>query len=166
MVSEPIPTGFHVAQINMARARESLADPRLADFVAQLDEINALADRSPGFVWRLQSESGNATDIEVGGDPRLIVNMSVWESPDALFDYVYKSGHLRVLSRRKEWFERLETPAVALWWIPVGTRPTVEDGLERLDHLARHGPTERAFTLKTRFPASTNLADPVAAESQ
>ena len=101
-MSDPISTGFHVAQINMARARASLEDPLLADFVAQLDAINALAEQSPGFVWRLQTESGNATDIEVGGDPRLIVNMSVWESPDALLDYVYKSGHLRVLGRRKE----------------------------------------------------------------
>ncbi len=166
MVSDPIQTGFHFAQINMARARAPLTDPRLADFVAQLDEINALAEQSPGFVWRLQTETGNATDIEVGGDPRLIVNMSVWESPEALFDYVYKSGHLRVLSRRKEWFERLETPSVALWWIPVGTLPTIEDGLARLDHLARHGLTERAFTFKARFPAPTSLADRVTAESQ
>lgn len=113
MVSDPIQTGSHFAQINMARAHAPLTDPLLADFVAQLDEINALADRSPGFVWRLQTETGNATDIEVGGDPRLI-----------------------------------------------------EDGLARLDHLARHGPTERAFTFKSRFPAPTGLADRVTAESQ
>jgi hypothetical protein len=166
VVSDPIQTGFHFAQINIARARAPLTDPLLADFFAKFDEINALADGSPGFVWRLQTETGDATDIEVGGDPRLIVNMSVWESPDALFDYVYKSGHLRVLSRRTDWFERLETPSVALWWIPVRTLPTVEDGLERLDQLARHGPTERAFTFKTRFPAPTGLADRVTAESR
>ncbi len=159
MVSDPIQTGFHFAQINMARARASLEDPLLADFFAKFDEINALADRSPGFVWRLQTDAGDATDIEVGGDPRLIVNMSVWESPDALFDYVYKSGHLRVLSRRTEWFERLETPAVALWWIPVGTLPAIEDGLERLEYLARHGPSARAFTFKTCFPAPSAAAD-------
>ncbi len=166
MVSDPIQTGFHFAQINMARARASLENPLLADFFAQLDEINALADSSPGFVWRLQTDAGDATDIEVGGDPRLIVNMSVWESPEALFDYVYKSGHLRVLGRRTEWFERLEMPSIALWWIPVGTLPAIEDGLERLDHLARHGPTERAFTFKTRVPAPTGLADRVTAGSQ
>ena len=108
----------------MARAQATLTDPRLAEFVAQLDEINALADRSPGFVWRLQTDAGNATDIKVSDDPRLIVNMSVWESLDALTAYVYKSGHLRVLSRRKEWFERLDTPSIALWWIPgLGRAP-------------------------------------------
>ncbi len=143
----------------MARAIAPLTDPRLADFVALLDEINALADQSPGFVWRLQTETGNATDIKVGDDPRLIVNMSLWESLEALTDYVYKSGHLRVLSRRKEWFERLDTPSIALWWIPVGAPPTVEDGLERLNHLARHGPSERAFTFKAGFPAPSRAAD-------
>jgi hypothetical protein len=150
-------TEFHFAQINLARARAPLTDPLLTDFVDLLDEINALADRSPGFVWRLQSESGNATDFEIGGDPQLIANMTVWESPEALFDYVYKSGHLRVLSRRTEWFERLKTPSLALWWVPVGMVPTLEEGLERLDHLASHGPSERAFTFKNRFPAPSSI---------
>ncbi len=163
MVSDPLPTRFHLAQINMARAYASLTDPRLADFVAQLDAINALAARSPGFVWRLRTDVGNATDMEVGDDPRLIVNMSVWESQDALFDYVYKSGHLQVLARRTAWFERLDTPSMALWWTPVGTPPTPEDGLERLDHLARHGPSERAFTFKARFPAPSGRADRITA---
>ncbi len=104
-----------------------------------------LADCSPGFVWRLRTDAGSATDIEVGDDPRPIVNMSVWESQDALFDYVYKSGHLKVLARRKAWFGRLDTPSIALWWTPVGAPPTLEDGLERLDHLVRHGPSERAL---------------------
>ena len=143
----------------MARAQATLTDPRLAEFVAQLDEINALADRSHGFVWRLQTDAGNATDIKVSDDPRLIVNMSVWESLDALTACVYKSGHLRVLSRRKEWFERLDTPSIALWWIPAGAPPTLEDGLERLDHLARHGPSERTFTFKAAFQAPVGAAD-------
>ncbi len=104
-----------------------------------------LADHSPGFVWRLRTDAGNATGIEVDDDPRLIVNMSGWESQDALFDYVYKSGHLQVLARRKAWFERLDTPSIALWWTPVGAPPTLEDGLERLDHLVRHGPSERSL---------------------
>ncbi len=165
MVSDPIQTWFHMAQINVARAHAPLTDPRLADFVALLDEVNALADRSPGFVWRLQAETGNAADIEVGDDPRLIVNMSVWESQEALFDFVYKSGHLQVLARRKEWFERLDTPSLALWWTPIGATPTLEDGLERLDHLARHGPCERAFTFKARFPAPGGTADRIMAIS-
>ena len=158
MVNSSIPTGFHLAQFNIARTRAPLEDPLLADFVDLLDEINALADRSPGFVWRLQSESGNATDFEIGGDPQLIANMSVWESPEALFDYVYKSGHIQVLSRRKEWFERSDTPNMVLWWVPVGTVPTLEVGLERLAHLTRHGPSERAFTFKTRFPAPSGTS--------
>ncbi len=123
-----------------------------------MDEINALADRSPGFVWRLQSEAGNATDFEIGGDPQVIANMSVWESLDALFDYVYRSGHIRVLSRRKEWFERSDTPSMVLWWIPVGAPPTLEDGLARLARLTDHGPSARAFTFKIRFPAPTGTA--------
>ncbi len=125
MVSDPIQTRFHLAQINIARAVAPVTDPRLAGFVAQLDAINALADRSPGFVWRLQTDTGNATDIEVGDDPRLIVNMSVWESHDALFDFVYKSGHLQVLARRKEWFQRLETTSLALCWSPVDALPAL-----------------------------------------
>lgn len=165
MVNPPIETGFHFAQINVARARAPLDDPLLADFVAQLDEINALADRSPGFVWRLQDETGSATDIQVEDDPLLIVNMSVWESREALFDYAYKSGHRQVLSRRKEWFERLETPSLALWWVPVGIQPTLEDGLERLGHLARHGPSAQAFTFNTCFPAPRAATDRAAAAS-
>ena len=159
MVNPPIETGFHFSQINVARARAPLEDPILADFIAQLDEINALADRSPGFVWRLQDESGSATDIQVEDDPLLIVNMSVWESQEALFDFVYKSGHMPVLSRRKEWFERLDTPSLALWWAPVEILPSLEDGLERLEYLARHGPSARAFTFKTCFPAPSDAAD-------
>ncbi len=149
----------------MARARAPLTDPLLADFFAQLDEINALADRSPGFVWRLQDETGSAADIQVEEDPLLIVNMSVWESQEALFDFVYKSGHIQVLSRRKEWFERLATPYLALWWAPVGILPTLEDGLERLKYLARHGPSARAFTFKTFFPAPRAATDRATAAS-
>ena len=165
MVNSPIQSGFHLAQINLARARAPLTDPLMADFVDLLDEINALADRSPGFVWRIQADSGNATDFEIGGDPQLIANMSVWESLEALFDYVYKSGHLQVLSRRKEWFERSDTPSLVLWWVPMGAPPTLDDGLERLDRLARHGPSERAFTFKTQFPAPTGIAEPATANS-
>ena len=106
-------TGFHLAQINVARALAPLDDPRLAGFVARLDEINALADRSPGFVWRLQSDSGNATDIQVSDDPLTIVNMSVWRDLDSLFAYVYRSDHLQVMAQRRQWFEK---PAGALTW--------------------------------------------------
>jgi hypothetical protein len=146
-------TAWHLAQINVARAVAPIDDPVMAEFVAQLDAVNAIADASPGFVWRLQSESGNATDIQAYADPKIIINMSVWESAEALFDYVYKSDHLSVLRRRRDWFERANRPIMALWWIEAGQTPSVEDGVARLDYLAEHGPTERAFTFKERFPA-------------
>ncbi len=143
----------HIAQLNIARARAPLEDPLLADFVAQLDAVNALAEASPGFVWRLKSDSGNATDIRAYDDPLMIVNMSVWESIEALFDFAYRTSHTKVMNRRKEWFESLPGPHLVLWWIPAGTIPTVEEAKRRLDHLAAHGPTATAFTFKARFPA-------------
>jgi len=135
-----------------------LDDPLLADFMAQLDAVNALAERTPGFVWRLKSDSGNATDIRAFDDPLMIVNMSVWESPDALFAFTYKTAHTKVMNRRKEWFESLPGPHMVLWWVPAGTRPTVEEAKQRLDYLAIHGPTAAAFTFKVRFPAPADLA--------
>ena len=145
-------TSWHLAQINIARAVASLDDPAMAEFVAQLDAINAVADVSPGFVWRLQDESGNATDIQAYSDPRMIINMSVWETAEALFDYVYKSDHLSVLRRRKDWFEADGRPRLAMWWIEAGQIPSVDDGVVRLDHLAEHGSTAYAFTFKDQFP--------------
>jgi hypothetical protein len=151
-------TPYHLAQFNIARALADLDDPLLADFMAQLDEINALAEESPGFVWRLQTDSGNATDIQVSDDPRLLVNMSVWGSAKALFDYVYKSGHAKVMARRREWFERSGKPYLVLWWVSAGHRPTVEEALERLAELERNGPSPRAFTFKQRFPPPSGAA--------
>lgn len=144
---------WHLAQINVARALAPLDDPVMADFVARLDAVNALADRSPGFVWRLQDESGNATDIPATDDPLVIVNMSVWASVEALFDFVYRSGHKAVLTRRREWFERYDGPHMALWWVEAGHRPTVAEGLARLERLAENGPSADAFTFRQRFPA-------------
>ena len=126
-----------VAQLNVARAVGSIDDPRLADFMALLEEVNLLAEQSPGFVWRLQGASGNATDLRVEGDPRVIVNLTVWESVDDLFSFTYRSDHRSVFSRRFEWFERWEGPSVALWWQPVGTIPTIEDGFRRLERPRR-----------------------------
>lgn len=144
--------GWHIAQMNVATALRPLDDPLLADFVAALDGINALADRSPGFVWRLQSDAGNATDIQASDDPRFIVNMSVWETPEALFDFVYKTAHRTVMARRREWFSRPDGPYQVLWWVPAGTVPTVEEGLARLARLAAEGPSAAAFTFKAAFP--------------
>jgi hypothetical protein len=147
--------GYHLAQLNVARAVAPLDDPRLAGFMALLDEVNSLAELSPGFVWRLQGPSGNATDLKVEGDPRVIVNLTVWESVDDLFSFTYRSDHRSVFARRFEWFERWEGPSVALWWQPAGTIPTIDDAFRRLGVLADQGPTPQAFTLKQRFPAPT-----------
>ena len=144
---------WHIAQMNVGRAVARPTEPPMAAFTALLDEINALAEASPGFVWRLQSEQGNATDIQTSDDPRFIVNMSVWDSVEALFAFTYRSGHRDVMVRRREWFQ---TPAGAyqvLWWIPAGHRPTVEEGLQRLRQLDACGPSAEAFTFKTVPPA-------------
>jgi hypothetical protein len=147
----------HIAQLNIALAKAPLEDPLLADFMAQLDAVNAMAEASPGFVWRLKSDSGNATDIRAYDDPRMIVNMSVWESIDALFAFTYKTAHTKVMNRRKEWFESLPGPHMVLWWIEPGTIPTVAEAQRRLDHLTQHGPTATAFTFKARFQPHAQL---------
>jgi heme-degrading monooxygenase HmoA len=126
-------------------------DPVMADFQAALDPINALADGAPGFVWRLQTEDGDATAIRPYEDERVMVNMSVWESLDALEQFVYRSGHIAVMRRRREWFERIKV-FLALWWVPAGHEPTIDEAKERLAHLELNGPTPHAFTFKARFP--------------
>jgi hypothetical protein len=147
-------TRFHLAQVNIGRFRAPIHDPIMAGFRTQLDPINALADRSPGFVWRLQTEDGNATAIRPYADDQLMaINMSVWESLESLQQFVYKSAHVGTLRARKEWFEPIEGPGLALWWIPVGHIPTVAEARERLQHLKEHGPTPHAFTFRTPFPA-------------
>ena len=140
-----------IAQLNVARAVAPLDDPRMADFMALLDEVNLLAERSPGFVWRLEGPSGNATDLRVGNDPLVIVNLTVWDSADDLFAFTYRSDHRSVFARRFEWFERWEGPSVVLWWQPAGTIPTIDEALRRLELLADRGPTPEAFTFKQRF---------------
>lgn len=134
--------------------------PVIAGFKAALEPINALADEAPGFVWRLQTEDGDATAIRPYEDERMMVNMSVWESIEALRAFVYTSGHTSVMRNRKRWFEKLETYLV-LWWVPAGHQPTIEEAKERLEHLKRRGPTPHAFTFRASFPASD--ADPDAA---
>jgi hypothetical protein len=143
---------FHVAQVNVSLPAEPLDSPRLVDFVAALEPINALADVAPGFVWRLQTEDGNATAIRVLDDDRLIVNMSVWESIEALGEFVFRTAHTGVMRRRREWFVPMRESMTALWWVPAGTVPTVADAERRLHHLRAHGPTEFAFTFRAPFP--------------
>ena len=150
---------FHLAQINIGRMRGPIDSPTMRGFVRQLDAINAVADAAPGFVWRLQSDQGNATDIQAYADPRLIVNMSVWDSVEALRAYVYKSGHVGPMRDRKKWFEKIEQPITALWWVPAGHVPSVAEGQARLERLRLVGPTPHAFDFGHPFapPAASPL---------
>ncbi len=153
---------YHLAQVNIARTKAPLDDPLMRGFVEQLDPINQLADRSPGFVWRLQTEEGDATSILLFDDPRLIVNLSVWTSFEALKAYVYSGDHLSVLKSKKSWMEKLDTPSLALWWLPVGQLPTPEEAKERLALLAKNGPSATVFTFARPYPAPE--AEPGAAD--
>ena len=144
---------FELAQVNIARALAPLDSPQLADFVDNLDRINAVADRAPGFVWRLQDESGNATDIQIDDDPLLIVNLSVWQSQQALEDFAYRTAHKKIFERRQAWFEAPKGPHLALWWVPAGHRPDVAEAMAKLALLAEQGPSPEAFTFKQAYPA-------------
>jgi len=149
---------YHLAQINIGRLIAPLDDPKIAEFVAQLAPINAIADKAPGFVWRLQSESGNATDIAYNEDDRsIMVNMSVWESLEALRDYAYKSEHMKVFRDRAKWFVKMDKPHYCLWWIPDGHIPTVAEGRERLEHYQTHGATPYSFWFSQEFPQPTEV---------
>lgn len=141
-----------LAQVNIGRMKAPLESPTMEGFVARLDEINALADRSPGFVWRLQTTEGNATYLRPYDDDRILFNMSVWETIDALRDYVYKSAHVELLRQRQEWFAAFGGMYLALWWVPAGHRPSVDEAKKRLAHLAANGPTPFAFTFREPFP--------------
>jgi hypothetical protein len=143
----------HLAQLNVARLRAPMEDPLIDGFRLNLDRINALAETSPGYVWRLQDESGNATGIKPFGDDLEIVNLTVWESIDALANFTYRSGHVEILRRRREFFEAPSVAVLCLWWIPEGTTPTVEDAIARLEHLRSNGPGPKAFTFRHRFDA-------------
>jgi Domain of unknown function (DUF3291) len=137
---------FQLAQVNIGRPRGQMTDPVMAEFVARLPEINALADQSPGFVWRLQTEDGDATAVRPYEDPGILINLSVWNDLPSLRTYVYRSAHAAVMRRRREWFERFERIYAALWWVPAGHHPSVAEAVARLAHLQEHGPTALAFT--------------------
>jgi hypothetical protein len=143
---------YHIAQINIGRVKASVEDPLMAGFMTRLDDLNALADRSSGFVWRLQTSEGNATYFRpYEHDDRILLNMSVWQTIDALRHYVYKTAHAEMLRHREEWFEKFSGIYLALWWVPVGHQPSIDEAKKRLDHLDKHGPTQFAFTFKTIF---------------
>jgi hypothetical protein len=141
--------GHHLAQVNIARMKDALESPLMANFVARLEEINALADGSPGFVWRLQTPEGNATYLRPYDDDRILFNLSVWESVDALKQYVYRTAHAELLRDRRSWFEHFDGVYAALWWVPIGHVPDVLEAKARLTYLEKHGPSKLAFTFKT-----------------
>lgn len=143
---------YHLAQVNIARMRGPLESPVMAGFVGRLDELNAVADRSPGFVWRLQTDGGNATYLQPYDDDRIIINLSVWESVEALKRYVYHSSHREALRQRREWFECIESASLALWWVPAGYLPGVDEAKRRLEHLQTHGPSQFAFGFASIVP--------------
>jgi heme-degrading monooxygenase HmoA len=145
---------MQIAQLNVARMLAPLDDPVMADFVAGLAPVNAAADAAPGFVWRLADETGTgATSIRIDEDDLLIVNMSVWESPEDLAAFVHRQrDHAAALRRRRDWFERVETPMVVLWWVRDGHRPTVDEAAARLEHLRANGPTPHAFPFRLPVP--------------
>ena len=144
---------WHLAQCNIGRLVAPQGDPRVAEFFAELGRVNAMADASPGFVWRLKDETNNAMSIGPTPDPLVALNMSVWEDADALFAFVYRSAHTPVMAKRRQWFEHCDGAYQALWWIEAGTVPTIDDALARLWLIDRYGPSPRAFTFKARFPA-------------
>lgn len=137
---------YHLAQLNIAKAKDELNTVIMKGFVDRLDEINRLADISPGFVWRLQTEEGDATSFKIFDDPSLILNMSVWENIEYLRNYVYKSVHIELIRGKNEWFHKMKRPHQVLWYVSAGHKPTVEEAEARLLHLEQHGPSEHAFT--------------------
>jgi len=140
-----------LAQINIAQAQDEMDSDVMQGFVNRLDEINQLADKSAGFVWRLQSELGDATSIKAFDDPLLLINMSVWQDLDSLKSFVYKTAHVELIQDREAWFNKILNKHQALWWVPHGHIPTEQEGKEKLAHLQKHGPTEKAFSFAKPF---------------
>lgn len=151
---------FHLAQLNVARLLAPLDSPKLAGFVAELEPVNALADSAPGFVWRLQTDDGDATSIRAFDDDMLLVNLSVWGSLDALSQFVYRSPHRKVMAQRRSWFQRMADAYQVLWWVPAFHEPTVAVAAGRLGLIQQRGPTREAFTFKIPFPAPDSSAQP------
>ncbi|NJO83566.1 MAG: DUF3291 domain-containing protein [Blastochloris sp.] len=150
---------YHIAQLNIGRILAPLTHEQMAGFTNNLERINALADSTPGFVWRL---IGDGTDDATGlrpfdDDDTLLVNMSVWDSIEALYQYTYYSAHAEIYRGRAAWFEKLATPILVLWWVPAGHIPTVAEAIEKLRYLEAHGPTPDAFTFKQRFVPPTGV---------
>jgi hypothetical protein len=146
------PAAWHLAQVNIARALAPLDSPVMAGFVTRIAEINALAEGSPGYVWRFQDDTGNALYTRPYDDPNMLFNLSVWETPDHLKAYVYRSRHVELMRQKQQWFEHTDEAILALWWIPAGTLPTVDEAKARLEHLRKHGSSAHAFSFREIFP--------------
>jgi hypothetical protein len=141
----------HLAQVNIAKMLAPIDDPIMQDFVNNLDRINAIADDIEGFIWRLKGDEDNATAIRVFEDDSLIINMSVWKDIDSLFNFTYKSGHIEVFKRRKEWFSKIKMQYIVFWYVPINHIPTPEAARERLEYINTHGETPYAFTFRNKF---------------
>jgi len=144
---------YHLANFNIARMIAPLDGSEMQGFVDELDRINQLADESPGFVWRLQEENGSAIEVRPYEDPMILINMSVWETVEALREFTYRSDHREVFRQRRKWFVPMKAPHLVLWWIPVETYPSPEEGKQRLEMLRRDGPTAEAFDFGKPFPS-------------
>lgn len=149
---------FHLAQVNIARLLAPIDDPIIQEFVDNLAPINTLADKAKGFIWRLQTEEGNATEIQAYDDPLIIVNMSVWQDVASLKQYTYHSDHIAIMRRRREWFEKFDGIHFVMWWVPAGHVPTPIEAKEKLAHLKQHGETAVAFTFRSPFPPPNQMA--------
>jgi hypothetical protein len=150
-------SGYELAQLNIGIVKGPMDSPVMADFAANLERINALAEHSPGFVWRLQTEAGDATAIRPFEDENMLVNMSVWRDVESLNRYVYTTAHVEIMRRRREWFERMSEAFMVLWWVPKGHRPTIAEALIALELLRHKGPTPKAFTFRQAYPAPDAL---------
>lgn len=142
---------MHLAQVNIAKMKDPIDSPMMADFVNNLDRINALAENSEGFIWRLKDEDNNATSVKVFDNDFLIINLSVWENAELLKNYVYNSLHVEILKRKKEWFEKMDQMHMALWYVEKGIFPSPIEAKEKLEYLREHGETPLSFSFKSKF---------------
>lgn len=147
---------YQLAQLNVGLAKDSVDSELLVDFAAQLDAVNAAAESSPGFIWRLMDDNNNATGFNAFDDENMLINISVWDSVESLQKYIYSDIHMAVLKNKSKWFENMESAHLVLWWIKEGEYPNIEESLERLSHLSAHGPTVHAFTFRDTFPAPSS----------
>jgi len=145
-------SAYELAQLNVGVIKGPMDSPVMAEFAANLDRINAIAEAAPGFVWRLQTEEGNATAIRPFENESMLLNMSVWRDVESLNKYVYGSAHVEIMRRRREWFERMSEAYLVLWWVPKGHRPGIAEAIARLELLRSQGPSPEAFNFRQAFP--------------